>query len=170
MTRELIDGFITMMSPRPRWIHQAVAASLSAELGLLRKKSKGVFKVLPEIDVRIPKNGEKNDNEITTNVIPDISIVIDKSKLDDKGCLGAPEMIVEIQSPTTSVYDVTKKLKLYESSGVKEYWVVYPNDKCIRVFILDSDGMYDDGILYETGSIPVHVLNNAEIQLNDIFI
>ena len=119
--RELINGFIKMMSPKPRPVHQAISASLSAELLYLIKKKKGKCKVYPEIDVRLPKNGEKEDDKIYTVVSPDISVVCDSSKIDENGCLGAPDMIVEVQSFSTAKYDLTTKFHLYESSRVREY-------------------------------------------------
>jgi len=167
--RELIDGFIKMMSPKPKPIHQLVRGLLATELNILLKKNKGKCKVYPEIDVRLPKNGEREDENIYTVVSPDISVVCDQSKIDDKGCLGAPDMIVEIQSFSTAKYDLTTKFNLYESSGVKEYWVVYPSDKGIEVFLLQPDGKYDEGTKYETGKVPVHIFGGYEIDINDIF-
>ena len=138
--RELIDGFIKMMSPKPKPIHQVISGFLTAELIFLIKKNKGKCRVYPEIDVRFPKNGESEDDEIYTVVSPDISVVCDPSKIDAKGCLGAPDMIVEIQSLSTAKYDLTTKYNLYESSGVKEYWVVFPLEKGIEIFLLQPDG------------------------------
>ena len=169
-TRELIDGFIKLMSPKPKPIHQKVGASLTFELLLFLKKHRGKCEVYPEIDVRLPVNGEKEDKDIYNVVSPDISVVCDPSKIDDKGCLGAPDMIVEIQSFSTARYDMTTKYDLYESSGVREYWVVFPQEKGIEVFLLQSDGKYDKGTKYESGKIPVHIFDGCEIEMNDIFL
>jgi Uma2 family endonuclease len=168
-TRELIDGFIKMMSPKPKPIHQVKSGLLTTELNIAVKKHKGKCKVYPEIDVRLPKNGEREDDQIYTVVSPDISVVCDQSKIDENGCLGAPDMIVEIQSFSTAKYDLTTKFNLYESSGVREYWVVYPLEKGIEVFLLQPDGKYDEGTKYETGKIPVHIFDGYEINLDDIF-
>jgi Uma2 family endonuclease len=167
-TRELIDGFIKMMS-KPKPVHQGISCSLAAELLYAVKKHKGKCKVYPEIDVRLPKNGEREDDKIYTVVSPDISVVCDPTKIDDNGCLGAPDMIVEIQSFSTAKYDLTTKYNLYESSGVREYWVVYPLEKGIEVFLLQSDGKYDNGTRYEMGMIPVHIFDGHEIDFRDIF-
>jgi len=167
--RELIDGFIKMMSPKPKPIHQVVGLSIGAELRHLIKKNKGKCKVYPEIDVRFPQNGEREDAKIYTVVSPDISVVCDQSKIDANGCLGAPDMIVEIQSFSTAKYDLTTKFDLYESSGVKEYWVVYPLEKGIEVFLMQPDGKYDEGTKYESGKIPVFIFGGYEIDLDDIF-
>jgi Uma2 family endonuclease len=168
--RELIDGFIKMMSPKPRLIHQEISGSLITEFKIAVRKHKGKCKVLPGIDVRLPKNGEREDAEIYTVVSPDISVVCDLSKLDDRGCLGAPDMVVEIQSFSTARYDLTTKFYLYESTGVREYWVVYPYEKVIEVFLLQPDGKYDEGTKYETGAVPVHIFDGYGISLEDIFL
>ena len=78
-------------------------------------------------------------------------------------------MVIEIQSFSTTKFDLTTKYDLYESSGVKEYWVVYPNEKGIEVFLLQTDGKYDSGTRYERGKIPVTIFNGYEIDFEDIF-
>jgi len=78
------------------------------------------------------------NNKIQTVVQPDICVVCDPSKIEDYGCLGAPDMIVEILSPTTGKRDLNEKFLLYEESGVKEYWVVYPKDGAVQVFLISS--------------------------------
>ncbi|MDR0724703.1 MAG: Uma2 family endonuclease [Prevotellaceae bacterium] len=92
----------------------------------------------------------------------------DLSKLDERGCLGAPDFIAEIQSPSTARYDLIEKFNLYEAVGVREYWVVFL-DEAVQVFLLQPDGKYDNGTLYETGKIPVTIFDGIEIDLNDIF-
>jgi Uma2 family endonuclease len=79
-------------------------------------------------------------------------------------------MIVEILSPSTLKKDITEKFALYEESGVKEYWIVHPLDKVIQVFLLQDDGKYDEGVIYEwEGTVPVHIFDNHLIDLDDIF-
>ena len=167
--RELIDGIIKMMSPKPKPIHQVVSLNIGAELRSLIINNKGKCKVYPEIDVRLSKNGEREDDKIYTVVSPDISVVCDQSKIDANGCLGAPDMIVEIQSFSTAKYDLTTKFDLYESSGVKEYWVVYPFEKGIEIFLLQPNGKYDEGTRYESGKVPVHIFGGCEIDIEDVF-
>jgi Uma2 family endonuclease len=168
--RELVNGFVYMMSA-PKIKHQEISGNLFGELRQIIKKNKGKCKVYPApFDVRLPKNGEKDDNQIYTVVQPDICIVCDPAKLEDeRGCLGAPDFIAEIQSPSTAKYDLNEKFMLYETVGVREYWVVFPYDKSIIQFILQPDGKYDNGTLYETGKIPVTIFDGIEIDLNDIF-
>ena len=167
--RELIDGFIKIMSPAPKPIHQRVSVELISELRTIVKKNIGICKVYHNIDVRFPKNGETADNKIFDVVQPDICVICDSSKVDDKGCIGAPDLVVEIQSFSTAKYDLNEKFKLYETFGVREYWVVYPNEKGIEIFLLQSDGKYDNGKRYERGKIPVTIFNGYEIDIEDIF-
>ena len=101
---------------------------------------------------------------------PDICIICDPSKLDDDGCLGAPDMIIEIASPSTIKMDTHEKFLLYEKHGVKEYWIVYPKDKAVNAFILQENRKYDNGHLYERkGTIPVHIFDGHLIEWDDIF-
>jgi len=167
--RELIDGFIKIMSPAPKPIHQKVSVELISELRMFIKKNKGNCRIYHDIDVRFPKNGEIADNKIFDVVQPDICVICDPSKIDDNGCIGAPDMIVEIQSFSTAKYDLNEKFKLYETFGVSEYWVVYPREVGIEVFLLQSDGKYDNGTRYERGKIPVTIFNGYEINFEDIF-
>jgi Uma2 family endonuclease len=169
--RELIHGFIKMMSPAPRPVHAEVSHNISMYLGLYVLKNKGKCKVFSApFDVRFPKHGETADDKIDTVVQPDICVICDLSKIDGRGCCGAPDMIVEILSPSSLKKDVTEKFTLYEESGVSEYWIVHPKDKAVTVFLLQEDGKYDIGTIYELeGKVPVHIFNDYLIDLNDIF-
>jgi len=168
--RELIEGFIKML-PAPRRIHAEVSYNISWYLGAILKKNNGKCKVFSApFDVRLPKNGETDNDKIYTVVQPDICVVCDPSKLDDDGCIGAPDMIVEILSPSTGKKDLTEKFVLYEKSGVREYWIVYPKDEAVHVFLLQNDGKYDAGCVYEREvKIPVHVFDGYLLDLQDIF-
>jgi len=170
-SRELIHGFIRMMSPAPRLRHAEVSSNITWHLQSVVRKNKGKCKVFSApFDVRFPKQGETADNKIDTVVQPDICVICDLSKIDERGCCGAPDMIVEILSPSTLKKDVTEKFALYEESGVKEYWIVHPKDKAVTVFLLQEDGKYNAGTLYELeGKVPVHAFDNYRIDLDDIF-
>jgi len=168
--RELIEGFIKLL-PAPRLSHARVSANISWHLATILKEKKGKCTVLyAPVDVRFPKNGETDNEKIYTVVQPDICVVCDQSKLDEYGCLGAPDMIVEILSPSTAKKDMTEKFVLYEESGVKEYWIVHPTEKAVNIFLLLDNGKYDDGRIYErNGKIPVNIFDNYLIDLEDIF-
>ncbi|MDR2234172.1 MAG: Uma2 family endonuclease [Tannerella sp.] len=170
-TRELINGMIQKMSPAPRLVHARVNRVILWNLETFIRKYKGACEVFTApFDVRFPRQGETADNKIDTVVQPDICVVCDLSKLDERGCCGAPDLIVEILSPATLKKDVTYKFALYEAASVKEYWIVQPKDKSITVFLLQEDGKYDDGTPYELeGQVPVHIFDDYPIDLDDIF-
>jgi len=167
--RELINGFIKMMSA-PLSAHARVSSNISWHLKSVIRRNKGECEVFyAPFDVRFPKQGETAYDRIDTVVQPDICVICDPSKIDERGCCGAPDMIVEILSPSTLKKDTTEKFALYEESGVKEYWIVHPKDKAITVFLL-QDGKYDAGTLYELeGKVPVHIFDNYLIDLDEIF-
>ena len=169
--RELIDGIIQKMSPAPRLEHARVSKKISLHLDLYVMKNKDKCEVFTApFDVRLPKQGETTGDKIHTVVQPDICVVCDESKLDERGCCGAPDMIVEVFSRSTGKRDAHEKFVLYEESGVKEYWIVHPRDKAITVFLLQDNGKYDVGRVYELkGKVPVHVFDNHPIDLEAIF-
>jgi Uma2 family endonuclease len=170
--RELIDGFIKMMSPAASDIHADISINIAGGLSSYIKKNKGHCKVrTAPYDVRLPANKEAADDEIYTVVQPDICVICDRSKIDRRGCIGAPDMIVEILSPSSLKRDMTEKFPLYERTGVREYWVVNPDAPSVNVFILQNDGKYDAGTVYEddTKEIPVYIFDGFYLQWNDIF-
>ena len=170
--RELMDGFIRMMSPAASTKHAIVSYKLSYKLGAFIEKRKGKCKLFyAPFDVRLPNNKrETADDKIYTVVQHDICLICDLSKLDKKGCLGAPDLVIEIQSPSTSKYDLTEKFDAYEASGVPEYWVVFPKDEAINVFLLQADGKYDRGTTYEyEAKLPVRALEGLVIDLEELF-
>ena len=140
--RELINGFIKLMTPSPSRKHQRISTKLISNFDrYLGNKNCEVYHA--PSDVRFPKDDDSiDDKEIYTVVQPDIYIVCDLSKLDDRGCLGAPDLIIEIVSPDRVQRDVKEKFELYQNHGVKEYWIVNPNDENINVFVLDNNGKY----------------------------
>ena len=139
---ELIGGKIYKMSPAPSSRHQGISGELFRQVSnfLLKKKCK-VFSA--PFDVRLPSPSKsKVDKEIYTVVQPDLCVVCDPAKIDKRGCLGAPDWIIEILSRSTSSKDLNEKFDVYEEAGVKEYWVVYPQEQTISVYLLDENGLY----------------------------
>jgi len=173
--REIIDGVVYAFSAPVRKHAGVVITFLKRALAYIdKRKGKGKCKIYTApFDVRFPKDGETADNKIFDVVQPDIIVVCDPSKLDDKGCIGAPDLIVEAISPSTSKRDLNLKFSLYEKHGVKEYWVVYPNDEAVTVFLLQENGKYDDGkthqVLYGATHVPVHTLEGLIIDLKELF-
>jgi Uma2 family endonuclease len=139
---ELIRGKIVKMSPAPRSIHQAVTGELHRQIANhLRKQKCKVF--IAPFDVRLPqpKKGSTNE-EIITVVQPDLCVVCDPKKIDEMGCVGAPDWIIEVLSPRTSAKDLNEKFELYEEAGVGEYWVVHPREQTALVYTLNEQGKY----------------------------
>ena len=163
---ELIKGKIVRMSPAPSSIHQDVSGKLHGEFyAYLKNKNCKLYSA--PFDVRLIR--KQNDNEIQTVVQPDLCVICDISKIDERGCLGAPDLIIEILSPATSKKDVRDKFDLYEEAGVKEYWIVEPLDKLVDVFILKDD-KYQLVRKYVTNDlVPVNIFDNFAIDLKDIF-
>jgi Uma2 family endonuclease len=120
-------------------------------------------------DVRLPE-GEEQEDEIRTVVQPDLVVVCDPKKLDDKGCIGAPDLIVEITSPTTARKDLKEKLDLYERKGVREYWIFHPTDETVMVFRLNPQAQYGrPGMYAKEDSIPVGIFPDYSLALEKIF-
>jgi Uma2 family endonuclease len=140
--RELIDGFVKLMSPAPSTSHQQIEIRIASDIRVYLKKKKCKVFVSP-FDVRLPSNGEKEGDKIFTVVQPDICIICDLSKLDEKGCLGAPDMIIEITSNSNTKHDVETKFQLYQKNRVREYWIVFPYEKTIIVNLLNKSGKYE---------------------------
>jgi len=168
--RELIDGFINLMTPAPLRIHQEIAANLYLEIGnqLSDNPCKAYF---APFDIRLPNNpNEILDEQVYTVVQPDISIICDLTKLDKKGCIGPPDLIIEIISPATAKHDIENKYRLYEKHGVKEYWIVYPESKSVNVFLLNSSGKYQMvGMYADDSEVKVNIFNNVTIDLKEVF-
>ncbi|RLD80342.1 MAG: Uma2 family endonuclease [Bacteroidetes bacterium] len=167
--RELINGFVHLMTPAPKRKHQKISFILGNKFYNCINKNNCEVYTAP-FDVRLPKKGETVDEKIYTVVQPDISVICDLSKLDDKGCIGAPDLIVEILSPSTAKKDMNDKFDLYQEVGVKEYWIVSPNDENINVFLLDKKGKYQlIGMYAGDMEIKVNIFDNLKIKLEDIF-
>jgi Uma2 family endonuclease len=118
--------------------------------------------------VRFPEESTNNE-EIFNVVQPDLLVVCDDSKLDDKGCLGAPDIVVEILSPFTSSKDVKIKFDLYEKMGVKEYWVIYPHEKVAMVYI-HTGKEFGKPVAYTLDDkIATPIMDGLEIELKQVF-
>jgi len=175
--RELFDGIVSLMSPAPVFEHADASSVIFGEIYQHLKKCKCGCKIFhAPFDVRLPKNEEREHKDIYTVVQPDICVICDLSKIDRRGCLGAPDMIVEILSTSTAKKDYNIKYNLYEKAGVKEYWIVSPEAKYVEIFLLQEDGKYAEGIIYEEKDssdeinlIPVKTLAGLEIDFNEIF-
>jgi len=143
---ELIDGLAFAMAPAPTRQHQRLSFELAREVANALEGSGCEVNVAP-FDVRLPE-GDEADDDIDTVVQPDISVVCDPSKLDDKGCRGAPDWVIEVLSPGSAGHDQVRKLALYERHGVTEYWLVHPVDRVVIIYRLE-DGAYGRPVVSE---------------------
>ena len=167
---ELIKGKIFKMSPAPGRRHQQISWELVKQFSVyLDHKDCKAYHA--PFDVRLPdKKKSKADNHIYTVVQPDICIICDAAKLDERGCLGAPDFIIEIVSPATVRKDLNEKYRLYEESGVREYWIVQPNDQLVTVFELNDLQKYALRKIYSsTEEVPVGIFPGFSIQLEEVF-
>jgi len=164
---ELIDGIAYQMAP-PKRKHQDISFELSRQIGnyLVGKTCKAYAS---PFGVRLPLENEL-DEYIKDAVLPDIVIVCDEKKLDDAGCRGAPDLIVEILSPSTSKRDMEDKRDLYERAGVKEYWIIDPYHNTVQVYILRENKTYGKSKVYaQNDKIKVSIFPDLEIAMETIF-
>ena len=154
---ELIDGVAYAMAPAPVRRHQEVVGELFRQIAdALDGKTCRPY--LAPFDVRLPKLKSKASNKVDSVVQPDISVICDRDKLDERGCLGAPDWIIEVLSPSTASHDQIVKHALYERFGVREYWLVHPVDKLVIIYTL-SEGAYGKPDIRELiGETPSKVL------------
>ena len=165
---ELIDGVAYAMAA-PTAAHQRISRELISQFhGFLRGKPCEVFSA--PFDVRLFANQDDETDESDDTVVqPDLLVVCDSSKLSDgRSCKGAPDLVVEILSPSTASRDRIVKLQKYLEAGVREYWIVDPNAQTVRVFLL-KDGKFTRRKYGETDIVPVTVLPGLTINLPDVF-
>jgi Uma2 family endonuclease len=166
---ELIDGVPHAMSPAPSRLHQEISGMLFGSFFQNLKGKKCKLYAAP-FDVRLSEGPEKKDDDIETVVQPDIVVVCDHGKLDDRGCCGAPDLVIEILSPSTSKMDMQDKFFLYQRVGVKEYWVVHPSEKTVMVFHLNEQGEYGRADMYaDEDKVAVPLLGDIVIDLKEVF-
>ncbi len=165
---ELIAGEVYDMSPAPSRRHQQISVELSRQIANHLADRRCSVYAAP-FDVRLTE-ADESDEECTTIVQPDISIICDQEKLDDKGCKGAPDFIAEILSPYTASKDNITKAALYEKHSVKEYWIVHPLDNIIIVRRLGEHGKYAPADFYDgKGTLALTVLPDLTIDLDALF-
>lgn len=166
---ELIDGVAFCMSPGPNRLHQKWLGDLFVQFHVyLEDKPCEVY--LAPFDVRLPEYADASNEETITVVQPDLMVVCDQDKLDDRGIKGAPDLVVEIISPSTAKRDITTKYELYQRHGVKEYWLMYPNDRTLLVYRLADDGKYAPPEVFGEGdNVPVPLIGDLAIDMGKVF-
>ena len=165
---ELIYGEAYNMSPAPTRTHQIISGNLFRKIGNYLEDKKCQVYAAP-FDVRFVDRANQSDEDIETVVQPDIVVICDENKLDDAGCKGSPDIVIEILSLSTYKKDKFEKFYLYEKYGVKEYWIVYPGEKIVEIYKL-TDGRYGEPDVYGIGdNITVGLFPNLNIDCNDVF-
>lgn len=166
---ELIDGVACAMTAAPGRLHQALSVELTRQIAnFLRDGSRTLYTA--PFDVRLP-TADEADEQVATVVQPDLAVICDPRQLDDEGCRGAPDWVVEILSPSTASRDQIDKVRLYARHGVKEYWTVHPTDRLVMIWRLDESGHQYQApeILEGKGTVAVATVPGLEVDLDLVF-
>ncbi|MEX2512454.1 MAG: Uma2 family endonuclease [Cyclobacteriaceae bacterium] len=165
---ELIRGKVfRQAAAAPRRVHQELAVILVNKFYEYLKGRTCKVYVAP-FDVRLPVSSKRHE-DIDTVVQPDLCVVCDTEKLDDLGCVGAPDLIVEILSPGNNKKELQLKYEVYEASGVKEYWIIHPDERTLLIYTLD-EGKYRPSRLFTQGDlVNSQALPGFELELDDVF-
>ena len=164
---ELIKGKVFRQIAAPRTNHQKVSFTIAGKLYDFLKGKKCQGFTAP-FDVRLPSLSKKNE-DIFTVVQPDICVVCDPEKLDKAGCVGAPDLIMEILSPGNKKKELQDKYEVYEESVVKEYWVIHPEEQMLMKYTL-TDGKYVASKLFASGEVVASAcLEGFQLDLEEVF-
>ena len=166
---EIIEGVPFYMTAAPSTKHQRVIRKLIVQIDDFLADHPDCEVFFAPFDVRLPEKNEAD--ELVINVVqPDIAVICDPLKIDDKGCRGAPDWIIEVLSPFTSSKDHIAKRLLYERMGVREYWLAHPFDELITIFVLGAEGQFQPPAFREgKGEIGVSALPGLTLDLDVVF-
>ena len=167
---EYIDG-IVFMTPSPSTKHQRISSRLHAKLfNFLEGKECEVFPAPFDVELRTTDDDKVDQTEKTKVVIPDLSVICDKTKLGENKYVGSPELIIEIISPSNQAHDLVKKLNLYMQYRVKEYWIVNPLLNTVQIYVLNEEGQYHQvEVLKETGIAHSEVLKGFSMNIEELY-
>lgn len=165
---ELIDGEVYLLaSPSP--VHQIVLGEIYRQIAtyLLGKKCRAF---MAPFDVNLFSSKKKWNYQADTIIQPDLSIICDRDKIDpNHGCKGAPDMVLEVVSPSSQRYDRLVKLNLYQRAGIKEYWLVDPANRIVTVYAYENGSYKLIEVAGEGDSLKVKVLDNCYVDLSRVF-
>jgi len=164
---ELIKGKVFKMSPAPNRAHQKLAGHIYRRIGNFLEGNPCEVYTAP-FDVRIPRKS-KNDKDIITVLQPDVCVICDLTKLDFHGCIGAPDLVVEVLSPGNNAKELKKKYDVYEEAGVKEYWVVSPQDQWLRIYSLTKGKYVESPYLLSGDVAESSVLEGFSLNVEELF-
>ena len=163
---ELLRGKIRQMAA-PSMKHQRISIRFSRILANALWQTPCQVFAAP-FDVRLTRTRE--DKDVITVVQPDLCVICDSAKLDDRGCNGAPDLIIEILSPGNSRTEMRDKFELYQEAGVLEYWIVSPIEKTIQIWTLDDQGIYISRQPKVEGDIATTpIVSNLEVNVTEVF-
>lgn len=157
---ELLHGRVHAMSPAPNVRHQTISGNLNWQIRSFLKPKAPCQIFYAPIDVYLSDD---------TVVQPDIIVVCDPRKMAKKGCVGAPDLVVEILSPSTSKMDWQDKYRLYEEAGVREYWIVNPDDNLVHVFRLTDNKFLFEGTYAADDTVRIGIFEDITIDLKSVF-
>lgn len=162
---ELIDGQIYSMAP-PSTAHQRILSFLHATIYTHIHAKGGLCEVIPAPFAVFMHNEDESD--LTNYLEPDISVICDPDKIDEKGCHGAPDWIIEIVSPSSRRFDYYTKLALYRANGVREYWIVDPMKRTILLYDTAHDAA---PVIYSfSDTVRVNIYDDLEIDFSKLHI
>ncbi len=161
---ELIDGVAYAMAPAPTRSHQRVVVELSRQVATALKDSPCQTFVAP-FDVRLPRADEA-DAQVDTVVQPDVLVVCDPAKVDERGVRGAPDWVAEVLSPASAGRDQTVKLAAYERAGVPEVWLLHPTDRVLTIYRLEGSRYGRPTILEMMGQVAIGVLTGVNVDFD----
>lgn len=167
---EILKGKLFRMSPAPARKHQVTSRELEY-IFMTYFKNKNCEVYDAPFDVRLVNKFKKSkkDEDIETVFQPDLCVICDKEKLDKQGCIGAPDLIVEILSPGNSSKEMKEKFEIYEENGVREYWMVDYQAKTVLIYYLKDDKYIGLKILTEDETAKSMIFPDLEVELKEIF-
>lgn len=164
---ELLWGYIREMAA-PNRRHQKIASDLHGNIWTyLRGKACQVYQA--PFDIRLPRKHKVTNEEITTVTQPDLCVICDLAKLDNAGCNGAPDWIIEVLSKGNTKKEMKEKFEVYEEAGVREYWIVQPAYDNILVYVLENGRFQAQPPLFADEQVSPHIFPDLKIDLNEVF-
>ena len=163
---ELIKGKIFKMSPAPSALHQRIVAEVTGELYYhLKGKPCGVYPA--PFDVRLSRT--VNDAQVTTVLQPDVCVICDPAKIDARGAIGAPDIVVEILSPGNNKKELQNKYEVYEEAGVTEYWIIQPTERTFMKYTLINSSYQPSKLLTGGDLVTTNILPGFSLDLEELF-
>jgi len=164
---ELIKGKVFKIGPAPGSVHQLISGAVFAELyNYLKSKPCRVFSA--PFDVRLIRRSI-DDKDIITVVQPDICVICDLNKIDAKGCIGSPDIIVEILSPGNNKKELQNKYEVYEEACVSEYWIIHPLEKTFLKYTLTDSHFQASRLLTIGDEVTTPILPGFTLSLDELF-